>query len=319
MQPSVARGSIDMWSQTPKSSVMAADPFTIADGVRQFVPSRLEPIASLLERAAFESKVDFEHIHALRVKSRRAEAALRLFAGVVPQKHGRWFSRQLRKIRRAAGKARDLDVLLCDSETDTRAGAEAWRRDLERRRVGAQRPIDRLARKLLKRNRLTRHGERLEDSLRELGSPFDLPYEPWFQRRTARIFAAFETASQNWQSSLKKTHRLRIRAKALRYGMELAPEGLAHRLNQGFYGQFEVLQEHLGLVNDSRVALEILQRARHRSLRPERRRYLDQRWCEEMHRLDQRLSDFAGWWAQHRSGLLADGAALFRSKNGQNA
>src|SRR5207248_2386197 len=55
---------------------------------------------------------DAEHVHQLRVGTRRAAAALRVFADALPHKLLKGTRRTLRRIRRAAGDARDWDVFL---------------------------------------------------------------------------------------------------------------------------------------------------------------------------------------------------------------
>src|SRR5262249_46028634 len=55
---------------------------------------------------------DPEHVHQLRVGTRRAGAALRAFKGCLPRKHRLATRDSLRTIRRAAGDARDWDVFL---------------------------------------------------------------------------------------------------------------------------------------------------------------------------------------------------------------
>ena len=61
--------------------------------------------------AAHLAAHDVEHVHRLRVATRRASAALKLYRDCVGDKPARWMKKWLRKIRRAAGDARDLDVL----------------------------------------------------------------------------------------------------------------------------------------------------------------------------------------------------------------
>ena len=61
--------------------------------------------------AAKKWEKDIKHVHQLRVATRRAQAALHLFSDLLPQRETRRMNRQLRDLRKAAGKARDLDVL----------------------------------------------------------------------------------------------------------------------------------------------------------------------------------------------------------------
>src|SRR5262249_28190395 len=57
---------------------------------------------------------DTEYVHQLRVGTRRAGAAVETFADCLPPKVYRKVRRKLRRIRRAAGAARDWDVFQLD-------------------------------------------------------------------------------------------------------------------------------------------------------------------------------------------------------------
>ena len=75
------------------------------------VANRLRRVARLLPRAAKKPEEDVEYVHDLRVSVRRATAALQMFAPFLPPTGYSQMIAQLRRIRGAAGRARDLDVL----------------------------------------------------------------------------------------------------------------------------------------------------------------------------------------------------------------
>ena len=50
---------------------------------------------------------DIENVHRLRVSTRRAVAAIKLYRDWLPRKELRWMRKRLKKIRRAAGVARE--------------------------------------------------------------------------------------------------------------------------------------------------------------------------------------------------------------------
>ena len=78
---------------------------------RRALKGRLKWLWSRLPLAAERADEDVEHVHQLRVASRRTTAAMETFAAYLPPRRAEWFDRQLKRIRRAAGEARDLDVL----------------------------------------------------------------------------------------------------------------------------------------------------------------------------------------------------------------
>ena len=62
--------------------------------------------------AAESDQSEVEPVHQLRVSTRRATAVLQLFEAMLPRNRRRWFEKRLKQIRRTAGIARDLDVLV---------------------------------------------------------------------------------------------------------------------------------------------------------------------------------------------------------------
>src|SRR5579875_445888 len=99
----------------------------LVEAARHVVFVRLQVVQDYLPRAALEADKDIEYVHQLRVGTRRADAALRIFATCLPKKTYRKARRRLKKIRRAAGAARDWDVFLADLLTREQ-GADAKHR-----------------------------------------------------------------------------------------------------------------------------------------------------------------------------------------------
>ena len=84
----------------------------LPEAARLVLEVRLRVVADHLPRAMHEADRDPEHVHQLRVATRRADAALRIFRPCLPRKVYKEARRRLRTIRRAAGAARDWDVFL---------------------------------------------------------------------------------------------------------------------------------------------------------------------------------------------------------------
>ena len=75
------------------------------------IDARIRSVIQLLPPAAYRHEETPEHVHRLRVATRRALAALELYADCFCPKRGERMRSQMRRIRKVAGKARDLDVL----------------------------------------------------------------------------------------------------------------------------------------------------------------------------------------------------------------
>src|SRR5437879_5070487 len=84
----------------------------VADAARRVLTVRLEAVRDYLPLALHEPDKDPEYVHQLRVATRRARAALDIFAPCLPPKVHKAAKKRLRRIRRAAGAARDWDVFL---------------------------------------------------------------------------------------------------------------------------------------------------------------------------------------------------------------
>jgi len=85
---------------------------------------RLAAVRHYLPLAAERPEEDIEYVHELRVATRRTTAALRLYAGLLPGRRTARMERRLKQIRRAAGDARDYNVLaqgLCAGRSDPEA------------------------------------------------------------------------------------------------------------------------------------------------------------------------------------------------------
>src|SRR5690606_28603104 len=87
-------------------------PIPVSVGAHDALQTRLEAVVAWLPKAAQFPEADIEHVHQLRVSTRKAGAALKLFRELLPKKRAKRLNVSLKGIRRAAGEARDLDVLL---------------------------------------------------------------------------------------------------------------------------------------------------------------------------------------------------------------
>ena len=85
-----------------------------------------------------------ETVHQLRVNTRRSLSALSVFGGLLDPQEAKWMRKQLRRIRKAAGAARDLDVLELRYKKHKGPRDPQLLGKIRKRRRDAQRPIDRL-------------------------------------------------------------------------------------------------------------------------------------------------------------------------------
>src|SRR5262249_40907435 len=103
----------------------------VEEAARQVLSLRLQVVREYLPLAVFEADRDLEYVHQLRVGTRRADAALRIFRGCLPRPGDRSVRGGLRGLGRAAGEARDWDVFLLDLRARATHAADAERPGLD--------------------------------------------------------------------------------------------------------------------------------------------------------------------------------------------
>jgi len=199
-----------------------------------------------------------EHVHTLRVATRRTLAAVDVFRGVIPAKRRKWFEKKLRQVRRAAGEARDLDVLTHrlgkNSATSARRRLVAM---LARQRRKSRDPIRAQLKKLKDAGWPSRVNRLLEDvSVRRRRTSF----RAFARRRFRPIVASFVDTAGRALRDNDDIHSLRIEGKKLRYAMEIFscvfPADVRGRCQRAL----ERLQKTLGECTDHASAADRLYR-----------------------------------------------------------
>lgn len=284
----------------------SADEFAPAVA-RRAIRARLRTLWSWLPLAAKDAADDLEYVHQLRVASRRAMAVLEIFDGMLPRKRCKWFTRQLKRIRRAASEARDLDVLglrLAAACNDDRS--VAWIALLERvalERRAAQPPIRAIYRKLLKRGfrrRVNKLLAKLHWRLENSPPTFRIVAQAQLRGLAAPFFSA---AEGDFASTLA-LHEFRIAAKQLRYAMEVFADAFAPTFRKELYPLVEELQEKLGTINDHADARDRYLAWLDDTQNESQRLLLGNLIALDTAALQQAAQDFRQWWTPARAADL---------------
>jgi CHAD domain-containing protein len=231
----------------------------LADAARRVLTVRLQIVHDYLPLALHQWKEDVEHVHQLRVGTRRAGAALTIFEPCLPAKVHKRIRKHLRNIRRAAGDARDWDVF-------AEALAEREAKTTEAQRHGLDYLIGYC------------QGQRLAAQVAlEAASP-DAPFG--YERLVGETLAELRPGSNGAAATLgqharpvvgsllqqlhaaacvnldqyEHLHQVRILGKQLRYAMEVFGSCFGDDFKDKYYPQVEHMQDILGLANDSHVA-----------------------------------------------------------------
>ena len=229
---------------------------------------------------------DIEYIHRMRVASRRLRAAMGLFSSCFPEKKFRQWTGEIRRVTRALGMARDLDVQIAflrkyrkkivagtlaikgaapDDIPLLLAGIDYLAQDLTKQRKKIQEDVIRLMDNLEQKNILAG----MQSHLGELtGRAGQGRYHP-------RMFSVPVVAAENiskrldrmlafspWvlhRDAVAEHHAMRIAAKKLRYTMEVYSG--VYRRGLGKYTRTVAgFQEVLGNLHDADVWIDMTTR-----------------------------------------------------------
>lgn len=278
---------------------------SVAQVAERAVRTRIRTVCRWIPDAAEQGLEHVENVHQLRVSTRRAMVAAELFAPLLPKKKSRWLRKQLKRIRKTAGPARDLDVMTKRLVGDD---PEAARQDpalaalLDRvalARDEAQRAIVRLRRRLRKK----RFAKRAKKLLAKIRWRQGGAAEPTFHAAAQDGMRALLTelfAAEADLHSIDAMHDMRIVAKRLRYAMEVFRDAFGPTFRQELYPLIEELQEKLGAVNDHATA-----RAQYADWLAdsddEQRRLLERLIEQETSALESSVQTLRQWWTPQRS------------------
>lgn len=244
-------------------------------------------VTMLINEAGVRKSSDIEYVHEMRVATRRARAAMRLYAGFFGKENRavRRFARALRTTGRLLGKVRDLDVAaerlqrFAEEKERTRGKRDkAGRLDAEMERLAAARQRahadlvewldgDRYARFIMRFAAFcATPGKGVHEARPVAGEPpppvqlrHTLPSMIWSRFEAVRAFEPLfeEAAQQQGALPVETLHALRIECKYLRYHLEFA-EPLLGDEGGMLIDALKVLQEELGTLNDAVVGGTII-------------------------------------------------------------
>lgn len=286
----------------------------VSRAARRSLDGRLSLVRHYLPLAALSSQRDIEYVHQLRVSTRRASATLSCYADLLPRRRWAWLNKQLKRIRRAAGEARDLDVLLAGlagdaSRPSTLARAALLDRIAQQRRA-AQQPIVAVYRRLKKR-RFKKRVRRILEKIRWRDASLAEPSLAAAARsELRRVSQPFFAAAAGSLDEIEALHTLRICGKQVRYTLEIFAAAFGPELRDDVYPQVEALQEHLGAINDHAAAIERFTAWRHAWREPLLEPALTDLLEAEQQSLANQRDEFARWWTPQRADRLQ--AALTR-------
>jgi CHAD domain-containing protein len=253
-----------------------------SDVARATLAIRLAAVQIALPLAAQRADEDVEYVHDLRVWSRRAVAALDLYAEFLPPRRLAQLKRQLKNLRNAANEARDCDVLIQNLSLEPHTPqTRNWLKQVRRERAKAQTPICRAYRHFIRKRRFERQIGELFRRTKSRRPEEEPHFGVWARARLRPIVERFFAAVPPDDAEMEQLHRFRIRGKDLRYAMELLADAFTPAFKEQLYPMIEAIQEKLGPVNDlaaaqARLKLRLDRRLKRKRLLELQRRYVQQ-------------------------------------------
>lgn len=277
------------------------------EAARLALDLRLGVVRDRLPAAVFHADDDIEHVHQLRVGTRRAAAALRIFASCLPERLHKKTRKSLRALRRSAGEARNWDVFLDMLQSRLAKAPLPQRRGLDLllgfahgQRVLAQEHL----RQAFDANsddftlRIGQVDQALDaadsgQTLSDLAFPM-----------LAELLRELEAAAVGDLACYDALHHVRILGKQLRYAMEIFESCFTGEFRARFYPAIVEMQEILGLANDSHTACQRLSALQARLIRTQPRQWPHYKEGIEVllrfheKRLPLQRKKFETWWRQ---------------------
>ena len=233
----------------------------LAEAARRVLLVRLEVVRDALPPAVADGGRDPEHVHQLRVATRRADAAVKMFRDCLPDKVYRSVRRRLRRVRRAAGAARDWDVFLLElsARLKGRAAKEVPGLGLLFGYALAERTAAGPALEAVGPDHDPGFEHFLTEAVVAVRPPPQGPGSPETLVDLARTLLScllneMGQAAAGDLTDYAHLHQVRIAGKGLRYAMEVFADCFPPPFKENLYPRVEEVQEVLGLANDSHVA-----------------------------------------------------------------
>ncbi|QJW99233.1 CHAD domain-containing protein [Frigoriglobus tundricola] len=239
----------------------------IADAATTVLTARFAVVRHYLPLAVERAQEDAEYVHQLRVGTRRAAAALRVFADALPRRLLKATKGTLRQLRRAAGDARDWDVFLASLSDAKPLASAAGKPALDfllgyaiGERTAAQTRLVAAAADAgpLFAEQSTELPGRARAPEGDADDPQPADFGALAAQQLGALFREFTTGVESNPSEAEAMHALRIVGKRLRYAIEIFADCFPQGMKDTLYPAVEHAQELLGGVQDATVGAERL-------------------------------------------------------------
>jgi CHAD domain-containing protein len=245
----------------PRRPGVTADD-TLAEAGRKVL--RMHLLRMLAAEAGVRAGAGTEPVHKMRVATRRMRAAWRVFGGAFSGRSRRRYVEQLRRVARALGGVRDIDVQLerlagyrASLGGDAAARLEPLAMAWLRRRTAAQHDLLRLLDSSAYERFVIAYLAFAESPAEGAGTTAAVRLRDVAGGRTWRAYERMRAHDAFLErADAPAIHQLRIDGKRLRYTLEFLAEILPPD-SQRAIADVTALQDHLGLLNDAQIAADL--------------------------------------------------------------
>ena len=238
--------------------------------INALIAQRLDRFVQLVIRVSSRDHPSVKEIHNLRTEARRSVATIRLFQDDLPSKQSRQLREQIDQVRRKAGAARDLDVLISQLKNFQSTLPESIVTDLiqraEKEREKKAVKCVRCCQKMLKHH-FQRNDQSLSHRWHAASSDLSVGERIWESIADLQMKFGFDIdalVNDKARRTDDLYHRVRIQARKLRYTLEaildFVSETPANDIRD-VIDHLSSLQDSLGLLHDEQKSIEFLESA----------------------------------------------------------
>ena len=230
---------------------------------------------------------------------------MEIFEAWLPPRRRERMQKLVKKVRQAAGSARDFDVLLMRWVEHIRhepsSHAALLVEQIKQRRHQAQEPIDSIYEKLARirfkhRRKMLLKEMRVPESMEQCGERFSC-----FARvALGQLVAPYLKAAAGELEDAAVMHAFRIQSKQLRYAMEMFAGAFDEEFRKQLYPLVEMLQDRLGAINDHVTAQSYFAEMHSQAASCGVRAALEMGIDREQQDLESSRQAFFDWWSPAR-------------------
>lgn len=196
------------------------------------------------------------HLHQLRIATRKFQALLRLLKFGIPKKFFRKVQKLLDTIRRKAGKTRNLQLFLENIQKGTFSNSSL--RKIFTSHIQKTIRFSKARFCLFAKKRKSKLSVLLKEVSSQIKTICKLKPSKIKRAKIRGFKKRVESAMRNKRIGFKKIHELRITAKKLRYQFEIISEMQTSKHHQSAIRRLRTIQKLLGRITDQKLFIRHL-------------------------------------------------------------